>query len=1310
MAMKISKQLFAAAAAHGITPEMVATWHPELPRAPRVLVPIRVDALVVREAGGTWADCRMNAPDPAAPGPIRARDLLPAPFTDLPRGREPGVYLHWALPDALTRGAGTASATQAASFPAVPDRWLVVRIGGESASLTRRSITGWVIESGGREPRVTPLAGWSEPGPQPAPDAGGPIEPLTALGHGDPAWAAYYDNVEKRLGFHDTLKDVSRGPLAYLVCGWYSDPAHDVLGDGVASLADFESRLDALRWELPPGALDHMPAVYERLATYVASGLPTREGPAPMQPRVASAHVYETPQAPPRILAPGVEPAAVDPQGKPLGGYFTVAGEGWPRHTLYHGGIVGLGWPDAGIPVARNGILGGGDEVGGPPSAANVRVAFGHSLTDALAALLAANGHSADQARALEMALLDASDDLDAADARSRIDVRVHDATFGALPVPPTHETIRQTPPAPPTAPPHPDPARTDPGIFAGKVPRPGGTHAGRPAAGGSVSLGVDRSVYGKLAGVDIRESGLLNDAIAQRKGITGAGGANVPPVARDVEVARAAPRFFVPSDPVVLLQGVNRSFKHGGDGLQSESGKLPCRVSGMVTTSLTPRALEGHPGGGGVHGPDLLERDLGNGSIPPECDELLHELALLDPGSATFAARANARGERRLTSTEVSHAARVYAVEQTAWWAARDPRHDPALFAAHSGFAGTLPAALAVTAPVRPWVPLHLDWEIEYVPSGGGMADWNLGEVDFDAQPETLPAAGDAANGLVLSGRALLTGGAARTAAAAVRQTLDRAASAGGSASLTPGLVTAFHSELARAVLQQLGSLRAPRSGRADPLGTDDLRSLADALAEMDVLAGALDSFHMRLRGGFIGDGQAAPGAGEPQPDPFVQLRAGFLRVRRLRLVDCYGQILDLAGSSKTAPVDMSRLVRSEPMTVADRPDLLELAPRFTAPARLMLRFTGAANDDQDATDALSPVCGFLLPDHLDAELQFHGGDGAALGAIRFDADAGVRWEAAPGTPGAVGVPPRRILSNAHLAGIARGLLDWGVADVTREDPENSDTALSALLRVIDTTLWTVDPFGHTGDEHLSLLVGHPVAVLRARLTLEVSEPIRTGDLQGRRVPVRLGALAQWQDGLLGYFVDDDYTTLHVPDPAAAGFARPVGPGQGFLQQVTAVSDYYADFAAGIGVDAVEGDSPVTHDFVDTSGVLWLRPGQTARLTLLMEPHSVVHATSGLLPRKAIGMRRQWVAGGLAAIAPSFRFGPVLVEAKRIRMPVASELHGTWSWCHRVDPTSWREDDVVNSRSVAELPTGPVEGEEGWLRLNPEPPAGEGS
>jgi hypothetical protein len=84
--------------------------------------------------------------------------------------------------------------------------------------------------------------------------------------------------------------------------------------------------------------------------------------------------------------------------------------------------------------------------------------------------------------------------------------------------------------------------------------------------------------------------------------------------------------------------------------------------------------------------------------------------------------------------------------------------------------------------------------------------------------------------------------------------------------------------------------------------------------------------------------------------------------------------------------------------------------------------------------------------------------------------------------------------------------------------------------------------------------------------------------------------------------------------------------------------------------------------------------------------------------------MRRNWISPGLSKLAPVFRFGPVLVDPKRIRMPIASDIRGTWSWSHRIDPTTWADDPVVNSSADAQLPADPSQGQEGWLKITPDP------
>jgi hypothetical protein len=362
------------------------------------------------------------------------------------------------------------------------------------------------------------------------------------------------------------------------------------------------------------------------------------------------------------------------------------------------------------------------------------------------------------------------------------------------------------------------------------------------------------------------------------------------------------------------------------------------------------------------------------------------------------------------------------------------------------------------------------------------------------------------------------------------------------------------------------------------------------------------------------------------------------------------------------------------------------------------MLRYVEATGGPRDADDLLSPLCGFLVPHHLEDALEVFDAEGAALGVVR-PGETGLTWEETPGLPGTVGRAPERTIPSPYLAGVVRGLLDHRALDGAGE------SALSAFLRLVDSTRWSVDPFAHAGDEHLSLLIGHPIAVLRARLWLEVKDPAGPSGAALGAFPVRLGSLAHWQDGLYGYYVDDDYRRLRLPDGASARFAREFGAGRGFLQRIDLAGEHYARFATDLGGSAPEGAAPVHHPMVDPSGVLWLVPGRVVRLTVLVEPHATIHATTGYLPRKAIGMRRRWVTPGLARLAPTFRFGPLLVDPTNIRMPVAREVGGTWSWQSRADIGRWTTEPVTHATGEAALSSARARATEGWLRLTPDPP-----
>lgn len=243
-----------------------------------LLIPIRVDALFVQTGQPVvqaLADFRFlpwvdeTAPDTdfrnKGAKQTKARDIngdvayisenfVAQPFSDTNLMLPAGLHLHWALPDALVTGrhprdSEGVPAPASLQYPAIPNRWLVVRDDGVK----------WVVESDylypagttpvqSMQPATWPLATLANDAPpnvQPfrfigrciklngayAEDNGtGPApdflykhaETLTAFGYGEPGWHAFYPDCHSVLGLHDD--GVTAPPpstAAYQVFGWY---------------------------------------------------------------------------------------------------------------------------------------------------------------------------------------------------------------------------------------------------------------------------------------------------------------------------------------------------------------------------------------------------------------------------------------------------------------------------------------------------------------------------------------------------------------------------------------------------------------------------------------------------------------------------------------------------------------------------------------------------------------------------------------------------------------------------------------------------------------------------------------------------------------------------------------------------------------------------------------------------------------------------------------------------------------------------------------------------------------------------------
>jgi hypothetical protein len=221
-----------------------------------LLVPIHLDALYlsngmsVAEATADFSRLPYFQGRDHNPDTVNlSESILTQAFQNKNLYLKPGIHLHWALPDALTKQ-GKQTKERENNFPTVPNRWLVRRSKSGNVDKT------WAVESdylfptetGYQEDSVTypdfqasedeprfrylgrkiSLENWPVQNDNPQ-----YLARLTAVGYGEPTFAAFYPNCRSVFGFHDAdIVDMKlEDKLQYDVIGWYFQDQNSKIND-----------------------------------------------------------------------------------------------------------------------------------------------------------------------------------------------------------------------------------------------------------------------------------------------------------------------------------------------------------------------------------------------------------------------------------------------------------------------------------------------------------------------------------------------------------------------------------------------------------------------------------------------------------------------------------------------------------------------------------------------------------------------------------------------------------------------------------------------------------------------------------------------------------------------------------------------------------------------------------------------------------------------------------------------------------------------------------------------------------------------
>ncbi|GGR09769.1 hypothetical protein [Streptomyces netropsis] len=1182
-----------------------------------LIVPVQVDALLVNErvrANETWRRW-----DPDFERLDERQPPEPDPFGSSATGKPGhGIHLQWLVPDALRRGRQDGPAGKV-EFPIVPNRWLVVRYSRPTDRPgSTPSAVGWVVDSDflddadGTSSFLDPWAEGLKPAwigrlhdlaEAPWTEPAGRRPFLTAVGPGLPTFATFQPYNKNVFSLHDPLTDLEEPSLlSYLVVGWYSDPAWDILAAPPGG--DVRALLESLRWSTTESAFR-------------------------------------------------------------------------PARSLYAGSALGLSWK----------IDGDRPDSDKPDVVTDIDVAVGHVATDAETALHPAALDDPEAARLWEAFCYDLLDVLDE-DGDAALDQATRRTWFGNEQGGYTWRIVDR-PPADGSPQPRLTPQQSaDERQWLAAL---NATQAEHDAASRELSH-FQRRLYGlwwlhgrpTLPGPEWKAAceaqfdpdGEGTVAAQARDKLTALFGENglrsripwgdtaeeladrVHEYATDHcllpgrELQRCAePAFHSTPDPSVIIRGAKL------DRPLTDEADLACRTSEETVTQVRIRGEMTAPPAA-PPAPDLT-------GLPETTalDALLGEFFLLDLAAVTPGGNPDAT-----------------ALEEAL---------------ARPGVNVTGTVARWMRQWRQPWSPLHLIWKMNCYPTpyrSDGQDHWTFCGTRYRWQ-----GTGDEGP-TVLAGRAMLNPLPGFTTRARLAQHAD---------THPRGPVEKLRELRARAEDWDLLSQRI--DGVNDWLAQ---HTTSTNLAPVDALADLVDNRTSRVSLSEVPE----PGPASGSDRTFQPVRAAQLTFEQLHVIDRFGRSLAVISPDNVAsfPILPADSVTPDIPVLPENPyRFIQLPPRLLQPTRLRFDFVSTKDDhhrvDVDAgpgeAAGESPVCGWLVANHLSRSLLVHAPDGAALGEIRAVLDTAHQqladWDPLPESPypdlGPDTESGRAFAAELpHLYGFVTKLLEGG-AD-----------AFAELLTAVDRSMSATTP--GEDDTSLAALVGRPMALLRARLKFELNGPPMTSsswsDVVEQPAPepeftsylwnVRLGAGDILSDGLAGFFLGSDYTRLYtVPEPET----RSGGPG----------------YAAPIdGQEIAIPARPVAPPArIADEAAAWV--------TLLADPWAAVHAVTDLLPVGRLLLPPTWVREPLARMKLSFRMGPLLAGTRmaadeqggtptpHLVMPGPSGWRGTWQWAEpaaagRAEPTgsvNWTTYPLTTPDAVLALTdTGPA-ARTGFLQLS---------
>lgn len=221
--------------------------------------------------------------------------------------------------------------------------------------------------------------------------------------------------------------------------------------------------------------------------------------------------------------------------------------------------------------------------------------------------------------------------------------------------------------------------------------------------------------------------------------------------------------------------------------------------------------------------------------------------------------------------------------------------------------------------------------------------------------------------------------------------------------------------------------------------------------------------------------------------------LRNGAFRINRLCLIDRFGIQNEIKPEHIYTPPKQS---------IEYLPKWIEMSPRILNPLGLRVDFRKYESEFEDET----PVLGWIIPVYINQHIEFFDADGYHIGFI----DEKSNWCHSPFD----------LDNSKELKNINKDLLE--IVNWFKSSCNKNNDFKENFIKEIQYTFEHIKPESYQDPSLMETIATTPIAITRTTIDLLKIGQLNTA-FEEQEIPILLGDLNQYNDGLIGYWHIDD-------------------------------------------------------------------------------------------------------------------------------------------------------------------------------------------